>query len=96
MTTNYIPKVGDEIYVDTSLYLSHGADDFIGGKATVIEVKDGKSAGKVVPFVVVKEKPYAQLNWEFLREKQAKLAEEFGERRAHADPDLRPEFNRWD
>lgn len=26
-----LPKVGDEIYIDTSLFVTHGEDDFIGG-----------------------------------------------------------------
>jgi signal peptidase II len=91
-----VPKPGDEIYVDTELHLSHGADDLRGGKATVTRVESGVSRGREVPFVEVAENPGSLYNWELLAEKQAALAAEFGERRAQADPDLRPEFNQPD
>lgn len=88
-----IPEPGDQIYVDTELYLSHGEDDFRGGRATVIAVRTGVSQGRQVPFVEVAENPGSSYNWELLAAKQAALAAKFGDRRAHADPDSRPEFN---
>jgi len=39
----YIPKVGDLIYVDSSIYLSHGVDDFIGG---LYEISSKSNLGK--------------------------------------------------
>lgn len=90
------PEVGQDVYVPTSLYLSHGADDFIGGLCEVIEVKDGISAGKSVPFIRVKERPSTSYNWKRLLEKQESLQAEYGTRRGYPDPDLDPEFNRWD
>ncbi len=36
---------GDVIYVDTSLYLSHGRDDFRGGLAEVIEARAARTLG---------------------------------------------------
>jgi signal peptidase II len=88
-----VPKPGDVIYVDTELYLSHGVDDFRGGKATVSQVKDETLAGRAVPFVEVAENPGSFYNWEHLAAKQPALAAEFGEARAHPIPDHRPEFN---
>jgi hypothetical protein len=88
-----VPKPGDVIYVDTELYVSHGVDDFRGGKATVTAVRMGVSRGASVPFVEVAENPGSFYNWELLAEKQAALAAEFGDVRAHPDPDPRPEFN---
>jgi signal peptidase II len=87
------PKPGDVIYVDTELYLSHGVDDFRGGKATVSQVKDEMLGGRAVPFVEVAENPGSFYNWEYLAEKQPALAAEFGDARAHPIPDYRPEFN---
>jgi hypothetical protein len=89
------PNVGDTIYVPTALYLSHGVDDFRGGAATVIEVKDSISGGKPAPFVRVAERPETSYNWLFLEPEQEKLKEEFGEERAYPDPDYTPEFNEW-
>lgn len=88
-----VPKPGDVIYVDTELYLSHGVDDFRGGKATVSQVKDETLGGLGGPFVEVAENPGSFYNWEYLAEKQAELAAKFGDARAHPIPDYRPEFN---
>lgn len=88
-----IPKVGDEIYVPTSLYLGHGRDDVEGGLAKITSVKPGISAGKTVSFVTVAEHPGVSYNLEFLAPQQEKLKEEFGNNRAHPDPDYREEFN---
>jgi len=88
-----VPQPGDVIYLDTELYLSHGVDDFRGGKATVTGVRIDFSAGKPTPFVETAENPGSYYNWELLAEKQAQLAAEFGDRWSHPDPDYRPEFN---
>jgi hypothetical protein len=86
---------GDVIYVDTSLYLSHGRDDFCGGLAEVIEVKAGISAGDSTPFVRLAQEPDTLHNWPYLAAKQKELRERFGKNWAHPDPDNRPEFNEW-
>lgn len=94
-TVMTIPKVGDEIYVPTSLHMSHGRDDVEGGLAKVTSVKPGISGGKTVSFVTVAEHPGVSYNWEFLAPEQEKLKKDFGEGRAHPDPDHREEFNEW-
>lgn len=83
-----IPEVGDTVYVPTSLHLSRGSDDFIGGLATVTWVGEGKSAGKMVTFVEVAEKPGSRFNWaEYLEPNQETFRLRYGEQRAHPDPD---------
>lgn len=93
------PKIGQLIYVGTSLYLSHGEDDFIGGKAII----SGIDYSKHLPsdhynycMVEVEENPGTEYNWLYLLENQKKWAKEFQNQKAHSDPDNRPEFNRWD
>jgi hypothetical protein len=88
-----VPKVSDIIYVGSRRYLGHGRDDLAGGKATVTQVEEMMSLGKTVPFVSVRESPTRSFNWEVLEKEQAHLKQEFGNRWAHSDPDLRPEFN---
>jgi hypothetical protein len=87
------PALGDVIYLPSSLHLSHGADDLLGGRATVIEVLDGISLGGRVPFVRCAECPDETYNWHWLAPLQAHLAAEFGERKAHFRPDHHPQFN---
>ena len=89
-----LPKVGDDIYVPTELFLSHGRDDRRGGLAKVKKVEPGMSAGKTVHYVTTEEFPNLQHNWEgYLAEQQDRLKEEFGDQRAYCDPDDRKEFN---
>ena len=88
-----IPRPGDEIYVYTSLYLSHGVDDVRGGRATVTRVETEMFGDRSVPFVEVAEHPGWLYNWEHLAEQQTQLAARFGELRARPDPDMRPQFN---
>ena len=82
------PKVGDEIYIRTSLSIDHGWDDICGGLAKVVRVTSGISAGRPTPFVEVYESPGRSYNWEILAEEQEKLAEQYGTKRAHPDPDF--------
>lgn len=81
-----LPRVGDKIYMDTWLFLNHGADDFIGGICTVSKVSNG--------CVEVVEDPGSQYSWEQLSKQQEKLRKEFGDQKGHKRPDNRPEFNR--
>ena len=88
-----LPKVGEDIYVQTALHLSHGHDDVVGGLARVKSVSLGMSAGKQVHFVSVEEIP-GRFNWEqHLALEQDALKKRFGKSRAHRDPDDDPEFN---
>jgi hypothetical protein len=87
------PQPGDVVYLETELYVSHGADDFRGGKATVATVRPGTSKGAEVLFIEVVENPGSFYNWAYLAAKQEALAAEFGDAWAHPDPDHRPEFN---
>lgn len=89
-----IPKKGDKIYVPTSLYLSHGRDDFQGGTATVEYVDKDMNCGKVAHIIGVKERPDTGYYWEnWLRDNQEKWKKEYGDQIAHADPDLDPRMN---
>lgn len=83
------------IYVDTSIYISHGRDDFRGGLGEVIGFRSDISAGKPTPFVCVAQEPHSWHNWKLLAPMQKKLREEHGKEWSHPDPDLRPEFNDW-
>lgn len=94
-----IPKVGQKIYVPTSLYLSHGLDDFEGGIAVISKIEKNEYLGKDHPnylMVGVEEHPGTLYNWSHLLKEQEKLKERFGKQKAHPDPDDRPEFNMWD
>ncbi len=86
---------GDIIYVDTSLYLSHGVDDFRGGLAEVAEFGFDTSAGRSTPFIKVVQLIDTWQNWQMLAADQRKYRAEFGKSWAHPDPDHRPEFNEW-
>lgn len=84
-----VPKVGDSIYLDTSLYVTHGADDFIGGLCEVASVKE--EWGTI--WVSVKEDPETLHGWPELYKMQEQLKMEFGTRRGYKRPDYRAEFN---
>lgn len=88
-----VPKVGEKIYVPSAAFMSHGIDDFQGGKATVMKVEEGVSNGEPTIFVTVVENRSTKYNWEFLAEKQEELKKKFGDSVAHPDPDYRDEFN---
>jgi hypothetical protein len=57
----------------------------MGGLATVYEVENSMSAGKMVPFVKCYEAPGHRYNWEFLAEYQEENAKIYGLSRAHKD-----------
>ncbi|HCC23395.1 TPA: hypothetical protein DF272_04455 [Candidatus Falkowbacteria bacterium] len=94
-TNTPVVRVGDVIYIRGGMSLSHGVDDYTGGKATVTVVKMGVSGGRNVPFVSVREVPGHSWNWESLAQDQAALRESHGESWAAPDPDERPEFNEF-
>lgn len=87
------PAVGEDIYLPSELYLWHGRDDFAGGLCRVARVTEDFPASSANPFVEVAERPGVLYSWAWLMEQQDDLRGRFGERRGHADPDWRPEFN---
>lgn len=82
------PKVGSKIYVNSSFYISHGSDDFVGGIATISKVYQDISGGKKTWFIEIEERPDTAYNYEILAEEQKKLKKEFGKQKAHPDPDI--------
>ena len=86
-------RPGDVIYLETSLYISHGCDDFCGGLAEVSEVREGQHAGKPISYVRVVQDLDTTYSWTALAADQKKLRAEHGKNWAHPDPDLRPEHN---
>ena len=87
------PRPGDFIYLPTAAYISHGRDDFQGGRCTVSEVHPGISGGEDAVYVSVHERPGHRYNWEFLAKEQVALCALFGDSPGRVDPDYRPEFN---
>lgn len=74
-----LPKVGDDIYLPGAWYIDHGEDDKAGGLAEVVKVEK--------EMVGVKEFPGSSYNWGYLRDNQEKWKKEYGNNRAHPDPD---------
>ena len=91
-----LPKVGEDIYIEGAMYLSHGIDDYNGGLAKVSKVKKGISGGEDTHYVSVEELPGHSWNWEYLAEEQDDLKKEYKKQRAHPDPDNSAESNCWD
>ena len=88
-------RPGDVIYVDSSIYLSHGRDDFRGGLAEVVSLRADLSLGRDAPFVCLAQDPGTWHNWQMLAAEQKALRALFGKKWSHPDPDDRPEFNEW-
>jgi hypothetical protein len=85
------PRIGQDVYVGSILYLTHGRDDFAGGLCRIVEIfPDDPSDGV---FVEVEEDAGTRYSWKYLMENQDDWRERYGDRRGHPDPDWRPEFN---
>jgi hypothetical protein len=85
------PKVGDKIYLESTIYLTHGVDDFQGGLCTVKAVQE---QGGKVKSVEVEEDPGSWYTWEsYLEPRQEEWKKLYGERKGGPKPDYRPEFN---
>ena len=83
------PKVGDKIYVPSSMSISHGSDDFAGGRATVKKVYKSMSGGDANCLFVDIMEGDRGYNWtQIIGPEQAKLKKEYGNRVAHPDPDI--------
>jgi len=85
------PLIGQRIYIPCSRYISRGGDDIASGLATITEFKEGGSPCNW--FVSVAEVPEVSYNYDILMELQAELKKEFGEQRAHRNPDWSPGSN---
>ena len=81
------PKLHEDVYVPTSLYIDHGRDDVRGGLAQIIKIKDDEKSGINSIFVYTAEHPRVGYNWSSLMNQQEKLEKEFGNKRAYPDPD---------
>jgi len=88
-------RAGDVIYVESSIYLSHGRDDFRGGLAEVVAYTTDLAGSTTAPFVRVAQNPHTWYGWLGLAPKQKKLRAQFGQNWSYPDPDDRPEFNEW-
>lgn len=92
------PKKGNKIYVPSALFISRGADDFAGGIATVKNVEYDERLGKGhmnYCFVSIEERPGSKYNWKDLATKQKELKKTYKKQKAHPDPDMHPDSNRW-
>ncbi len=90
------PKIGQEIYVQSSFYVYRGIDDFAGGLATINKIEHSDHLPKDhvnYTMVGIIERPGSMYNWNNLVENQEKLAKEYAGQKAHPDPDDRAEFN---
>ena len=86
------PVVGEDVYIPSELYLSHGRDDFAGGLCRISRIETSV-LGVPGTYVEVEEQPGTLHGWDDLLRQQDELRARYGDRRGHADPDLRPEFN---
>lgn len=80
------PEVGDWIYLRPAYYVARGRDDVHGGKARVIEVKDGISGGQPCKMVVTEQVPWSAYNWDFLGPVQENLRQQFGDTICTTEP----------
>lgn len=80
-------KVGDDIYVPTSFYISHGEDDFVGGLCKIKSIVDDGKDGINSIMITIEERPGCNYNYKSLLEDQEKLQKEFGTSRGYQDPD---------
>jgi hypothetical protein len=94
------PKVGDLIYIPTSLFLDHGEDDIAGGLATIKKIernKRNKSTNLINTIFVEFKEITGSYNWHVLLEEQKEHQKQYGKKVAHPDPDDRTQFNEgWD
>jgi hypothetical protein len=88
------PKVGDKIYIEGMIYLTHGVDDFQGGICTVKAVDSQGKEGEESSSVEVEEDPGTWYRWTgYLEPRQEEWKKIYGEQKAGPKPDFRPEFN---
>jgi len=84
------PKIGMNIYIPTSLYISHGQDDIAGGLATISDIEFNKTLPSDhynYCMIEVKEIPNEGYNWNWLMENQEEWEKEYGVNIACPCPD---------
>lgn len=89
---DYIPAVGDDVYIGSRMYISRGSDDIVGGLARIKTVKPCRNGGRD-DYQLSFEEVHTGLYWNHLATQQEKLQAEFGNRRAYRDPDDDPSAN---
>src|SRR3990167_2717319 len=88
------PTIGQEVYIPSAFYLSHGKDDVLGGRAVITKVTEEKYGIKVVHGIQVRGLPNRTYYWENgLMQQQEELQKRFSDQFARSDPDEREEFN---
>lgn len=93
------PKPGDKIYVETTIYVTHGVDDFQGGLCTVAATRTSGEGEHEITEIEIEEDPNNWMRWEgYLEPKQEEWEKEYSEQKGRLRPDFRPEFNTgfWD
>ena len=94
MEKQSVPSAGQEIYIPSALYMSHGRDDVCGGRAVVTNVTEEKHGDRIVHGIQVNGLPNETYYWENgLAQQQDELRERFDDQLAYPDPDEREEFN---
>ena len=90
------PKIGQKIYVNSSLYVYRGSEDFAGGVATIAKINKSDHLPEDhynYLMISIEERPGTSYNWQHLLEQQDKLKKEYGDQIAHPDPDMHPSVN---
>lgn len=67
------PKVGQKIYVGSSIFIDRPEDDFKGGICTINGVRKGISGGAPCYYITIKEQDFWEYNYDMLMLEQAKL-----------------------
>lgn len=93
---NKEPKIGQKIYVQTSLYVYRGRDDFTGGIATISKIEHDDDLPKDhrnYTMIGIEERESTMYNWKVLLKEQEELKKEYGDQIAHPNPDYDEDVN---
>ena len=91
MKKNNKPKIGQDIYIPSAMYISRGSDDRVGGLAKIVDVEFSETLPEDhfnYCFVSVEEIPNVSFNYNSLMKQQEELKKQFGNNRAYPDPDI--------
>lgn len=84
------PIIGEDIYLNTELYIGHGQDDFHDGLCKINKIEKSSHLPEDhynYLMIGVEENPRSFYNWRYLLEHQDEWKEEFGDTRGYQDPD---------